>query len=53
LANITEVIVYSFPTQELGILPVFVEPTWTPEELKALEVVMSDGGSLLTIKAIN
>ena len=39
-AKITEVMVVSPCTQDAGISPVFVEPTWTPEELKALEVVM-------------
>ena len=51
-AKITEVTVASFATQDAGMSPVLVEPTCTPEELKALEVVMG-GGSLLTIKAIN
>ena len=41
LAKVTEVTVISFCTQLLGISPVFVEPTWIPEELKALEVVIN------------
>jgi hypothetical protein len=43
LAKITEVTVDSFATQFAGMFPVFVEPTCTPEELKALEVVMGEG----------
>jgi hypothetical protein len=53
-AKTTEVAVGSSSNHSTGMSPVFVEPTWSPEELNALEVVMgSGGGSLLTIKAIN
>jgi len=40
LAKLTFVIVVWFPTQFAGMFPVFVSPTCTPEELKALEVVI-------------
>jgi hypothetical protein len=39
-AKITEVTEVSELTQFSGMSPVIVEPTWTPEELKALEEVM-------------
>lgn len=48
-AKITEVTVASFATQAAGMSPVFVEPTCTPEELKALEVVMGGGGAEATL----
>jgi hypothetical protein len=48
-AKITEATVASLATQSLGMSPVFVEPTWTPEELKALEVVMGGGGPDATL----
>ena len=44
VAKIIEVTVGWFCTQKLGISPVIVSPTCTPEELKALEVVMGAGG---------
>jgi len=40
LAKLIVVIVVWFSTQFAGIAPVFVSPTCTPEELKALEVVI-------------
>jgi hypothetical protein len=43
-AKITEVTMFSPSIQKFGMSPVFVEPTWLPEELKALEVVMMGGG---------
>jgi len=48
-AKITEVTVVWFSTQLSGMSPVFVEPTCTPEELKAFEVVMGAAPPLLTL----
>jgi hypothetical protein len=47
LAKITDATL-EFRTQELGISPVIVEPTCSPEELKALEVVMGASPELAT-----
>jgi len=47
-AKITEVTLVSFCIQDAGMSPVFVEPTCTPEELKAFEVVMGASPELAT-----
>jgi hypothetical protein len=47
-AKITEATVASLATQSLGISPVIVDPTCTPEELKAFEVVMTGTPELAT-----